>query len=388
MSSSNIYRFNNAPDDKTAELQRLHLKQAAWLRRIQLLVTPAIENIINWVKKAIVKSSVENPDQDQAKLLYDAIDHVMKSPNEKLLTKISKHVDDIKIAMHSFVKAQAGTYLISMESSDKYVIAVPSVPTFFRSVLRQNLTDIDMKSVDPVNLESRQRVCDWVDKSIEKELFNIVPPNLFETKAPETATATPVTPDPIPVQKEEETLPPPLALASVVEEKKEEDISDVKFVAPEAPKDEAPIEAKLDVQSNPQFVDETVTTIKPEVLPALDPEVTQEKLPLQEEKIESLPEIKKEDKEEKPIEEKIESVSEEKKVEEEVKEKVVEEKANEDKKVEEKSPEEEDDKSKSSVEESPSQSESVVEKKDEETPKSVIDAVEEIKEALNNSPDN
>ncbi len=369
--------------------ERLKVIQKAWLRRVRYFITPVVENIVEWVRKAVVTSLQKNPGEDVAKLTSDGVNHVLSIQDEDtLLKRLNKrNREELKVAMHSFVRAYSARVLEAMNSKDKVIVSVPTVFTFFKSLLARIFFNFD-----PMKPQTKMELIDFINKTTKEELLHITPPSIFDPKSTEIIQPSVPVPEPVqevipPVEekvveekKPEEVLPALAPASTSVEDKKKEEeanIADVKFFTPEARPEEGPLEPpKLDVQSNPQINDEKPkpleVPVESAVVPATEIAKPIEEEPKKEEPIEEIKEkdtIKEEIKpEDKPKEEEI--VEEKKKAEE-----------TEDKKVEESFI------SSSPIEET--QSEVVAEKKiEEETPKNVIAAVEEIEKALQNSPTN
>lgn len=153
-----------------------------WLKILQRLVTPSIEQMV-----LIVKTGAEDfcwKNGGEIKETYrHALEAVLESRDDQLTAKIDKDVQSIRDVLHAFVRSYAAMISHNTETDCTQAIVIPRVAEWYRRVVTAVFMQLlDPEMVDVRNMSMRQTLRDWIDRMVRDEAEQIVPIQAFSPK--------------------------------------------------------------------------------------------------------------------------------------------------------------------------------------------------------------
>lgn len=155
-------------------------KVNTWASILQRLVTPSIEEMLIIARFSAEKFAVENS-SDLHSSYTTALNAIIESRDDQLMTKINKDKESIRQVLHSFVKCYAAMIAHNTETECTSPIVIPSVISWYRGLVGNVFNSMsDPILIDINKVRNRLELRKWINIAVRHEAETIVPIHIFK----------------------------------------------------------------------------------------------------------------------------------------------------------------------------------------------------------------
>lgn len=165
-----------------ARLDRYARQRDEWIHSLQMLVTPAIEQVMRKLYRAAeicahMQPAVMTIENAYAKLVAKARTW---TDDEMRLEIGEKKAEDADVCLQMAVKSHATVLALATARRCRQVISVPAIVKFFRTVLEAVAAELAQSDLFiTADIDTRSKVRRWIDQIVSSQALAIVPVGLF-----------------------------------------------------------------------------------------------------------------------------------------------------------------------------------------------------------------
>ena len=163
-------------------LDRYARQRDEWSHSLQMLMTPAIEQVMRKLYRAAEIYVQMRPKQMALDEAYSKLmERARNWSDEELRVEFGeKRVEDADVCLQMTVKSHATVLALATARKCRQVISVPSILKFFRSVLEVCASELSQPDLFlTTDIDTRAKVRRWIDQIVSSHAMALVPVGLF-----------------------------------------------------------------------------------------------------------------------------------------------------------------------------------------------------------------